>query len=102
MKALIFGLDLGGSTASQVSGHERTVKSAFLAVSPEGWTADIVIATNRPELFDGYAPIHATVSYSGFNFASGLVGYVQANDTYDIIVYSYSSSGGRYTMMSVS
>jgi hypothetical protein len=97
-KALIFGLDLGGSTPAQVSSHERTVKEAFLAVAPNGWTADIIISTGRPELFTGYAPVHATISSTGvFDFATNLVPYVQENDIYDIIVYSYSSSGGRVT-----
>ena len=98
MKALIFGLDLGGSTPAQVSSHERTVKQAFLAVAPEGWAADIIISTNRPSLFAGYAPVTATISSTGvFDFATNLIPYVQENDIYDIIVYSYSSSGGRYT-----
>lgn len=91
MKALIYGLDLGGTTPAQVSSHERAVKSAFLAVAPEGWTADIVISTGRPELFTSYNPVHATVQGS-----QGLYDYVLGNDVYDIIVYAYYNSGGRY------
>jgi hypothetical protein len=90
-KALIFGLDFGTtSTPAQASSHERKVKEAFLAVAPNGWTADIVISTGRPELFTGYAPVHATVASS-----TALISYVQSNDDYSIIVYSYSASGGR-------
>jgi hypothetical protein len=94
MRALIFGLDLGGSTASQVSSHERTVKTRYLESAPAGTTADIVITSNKG--FSGYAPVLAWIPFptSGFypTDVNAFYDWVldgRQND-YDVVIFSYN------------
>jgi hypothetical protein len=92
--AIIFGIDLGQGTVSQVLTHERRVRSTFEAFKAEGWTSAIVMVTDRQDIAnepDVEAILTGVDIQSGTQVGNAIRDY--AIENCDLAVFSYIVNG---------